>query len=106
MGRSASRGERKSGTRLRVDVEADQDSPRLRELDEARGEVRERASTLREQGWKWELSGRAWAYKEAAKQVRKWLLDPAAVPDRSRVEFVVELLEGSAAVYEAADRED
>ena len=99
MGRSAPREERKSGTRLRLDLQTEEETGRL-------SEARERATTLREQGWKWELSGRAWAYKEAAKQVRKWLLEPTAVPERARVEFVVELLEGSAAVYEAADRED
>lgn len=68
--------------------------------------VRKRAVTLRSQGWKWEIQGRAAAFREAAAQVRKWLLDKGVTPTENEIRFVVQLLEQSAEVYEAAESED
>ena len=86
------RESRQSGTHRR---------PSDSELDHV-SEVRRKASSLRDQGWRWEMQGRAFAYREAAAQVRRWLLD-VGVPDRGRVEFIIELLENSAEVYDSID---
>jgi len=80
---------------------------RLRSQDdgmpEGLGEVRTRASSLREHGWRWEMQGRAHAYREAAAQVRRWLMKEGEPPQRAMVEFVADLLERSAEVYETHD---
>jgi hypothetical protein len=65
-------------------------------------DVRKKALSMREQGWRWEMQGRAFAYREAARQVKRWLLDHGPA-DRGRIEFVIELLENSADVYDTVD---
>lgn len=84
---------------------------RVREAIEEPGQVelrrvRKRAVTLRSQGWKWEIQGRAAAFREAAAQVKKWLLDKGVAPTENEIRFVIQLLEQSAEVYEAADESD
>ena len=74
-------------------------------IDRGLREVRKRAVTLRQQGWKWELQGRASAFREAADQVRRWLLSKES-PTEADVRFVIKLLEQTAEVYEAEDGAD
>jgi hypothetical protein len=94
---TAARGPRDSEVRMRESEEPAQVELRR---------VRKRAVTLRSHGWKWEIQGRAAAFREAADQVRKWLLDKGAPPTENEIRFVVQLLEQSAEVYEAADDPD
>ena len=71
------------------------------QVDREIRETRKRAVTLRNQGWRWELQGRAAAFREAADQVKKWLLEKGGPPSEADVRWVVKLLEQSAEVYEA-----